>query len=380
MELTLTAMPNTSPNSNVVRRLVETAPCPLAPPTARFARLLFDARLPVWLRRKAGVTHWRVGLADVSRFREAGWIELRQGFANASAAIDLACHPALAAVATASKLSGSGVDRPEPAENALRHAVAAVLLEPFTERCAELGLDDLHVAAVRHGALPRQFGGAFAVSLSTDEHRLDCVLAPPDAAYLEAIEAGIRAQRLPLTPAVGALRVPGRLCIGAKTMRITTLRSLRCDDVVLRALDESLPDWRSAPEHTTELYALWGTPGAPGIRARVRVGIDTMTLTGEPEMTYADTEDQEFGDNPGAFDVGGLSLPVKFEIDTVAIPVSQLTALRPGYVVELTVPLAESRIRISAHGQTIGFGELVTVGEHLGVRILDMEHGDDTVQ
>jgi len=97
-------------------------------------------------------------------------------------------------------------------------------------------------------------------------------------------------------------------------------------------------------------------------------------------MTYADTEDQEFGDNPGAFDVGGLSLPVKFEIDTVAIPVSQLTALRPGYVVELTVPLAESRIRISAHGQTIGFGELVTVGEHLGVRILDMEHGDDTVQ
>ena len=98
-------------------------------------------------------------------------------------------------------------------------------------------------------------------------------------------------------------------------------------------------------------------------------------------MTEAEMDTpSEQPEDLAAFDVSGLGLPIRFEVDTVAMPVSQLTALRPGYVVELAVPLADARIRLSAHGQTIGFGELVTVGEHLGVRILEMTHGDDSVQ
>lgn len=81
-----------------------------------------------------------------------------------------------------------------------------------------------------------------------------------------------------------------------------------------------------------------------------------------------------------AIDLGELDLPVQFEVDTIALPLSQLCALRPGYVLELQTPVAEAQLKLVAHGQTIGFGELVTVGEHLGVRILRMAHGDGPIQ
>ena len=79
-------------------------------------------------------------------------------------------------------------------------------------------------------------------------------------------------------------------------------------------------------------------------------------------------------------DIGELDLPVQFEVDTVALPLSQLYALRPGYVLELPTPVAEAQLKLVTHGQTIGYGELVTVGDHLGIRILRMAHGDGPVQ
>jgi type III secretion protein Q len=49
-------------------------------------------------------------------------------------------------------------------------------------------------------------------------------------------------------------------------------------------------------------------------------------------------------------------------------------------VLELQTPVAAAQLKLVTHGQTIGIGELVTVGEHLGVRILKMAHGDDSIQ
>ena len=379
MEPADTAMSTFSRKPGNIKRLADSAPPALTRGAARFARLLADARLPAWLHRH-GITHWHVGAAEATRFHETGWIELRHGFGHAAAAIDLSRHPALAAVASDGTHAGSG--RQASADDALRHAVAAALLEPLTERCAELGLGDIRVAAVHRGTPPRDRSPGFAISLRAQEHALECVVPPPDEACLDALEACIDTQRLPLTPALGKLRVPGRLALGFKTMRVKTLRTLRTGDVVLRALDTRLTGALAAGHPDTEIDALWGTPGAPGIRVPVRVGVDnTMILTGEPTMTAPDT-DVQFGhpEDQAALDVSGLSLPIRFEIDTVAMPVSQLTALRPGYVVELAVPLADSRIRMSAHGQTVGFGELVTVGDHLGVRILEMTHSHDPVQ
>lgn len=68
--------------------------------------------------------------------------------------------------------------------------------------------------------------------------------------------------------------------------------------------------------------------------------------------------------------IGELDLPVKIEIDTVSLPVAQLSALRAGYVLELPVPVRDAQVKLVSYGQVIAYGELVAVGEHIGVRII----------
>jgi type III secretion protein Q len=41
-------------------------------------------------------------------------------------------------------------------------------------------------------------------------------------------------------------------------------------------------------------------------------------------------------------------------------------------VIELDVGLLDASVRLVCHGQTLGVGQLVAVGEQLGVRIVQM--------
>ena len=47
-----------------------------------------------------------------------------------------------------------------------------------------------------------------------------------------------------------------------------------------------------------------------------------------------------------------------------------LAALQPGYVFPLAGPLEGANVTIRANGQAVGQGEVVAVGDTLGVRLL----------
>jgi type III secretion protein Q len=183
--------------------------------------------------------------------------------------------------------------------------------------------------------------------------------------------------------------VPGRLILGARRLPVQTLHALAPGDVLLRSLSSCLSslvgDAAREAKATATAIAAWGTPGL--VRMQVPVTIDGLkllvmkepTMTDELDPTHlGETLPNDQLDDP--IDIGDLDLPVQFEVDTVALPLSQLCALRPGYVLELQTPVADAQLKLVAHGQTIGFGELVTVGDHLGVRILRMAHGDGPIQ
>jgi len=110
---------------------------------------------------------------------------------------------------------------------------------------------------------------------------------------------------------------------------------------------------------------------------------EAAIATGTEAPTMSETE-EEAEEEAAPFtptsppDIGELDLPVQFEIDTLALPLSQVAALRRGYVIELDTPVTDARIKLVAHGQTIGHGELVSVGEHLGIRITGMAYASDT--
>ena len=78
---------------------------------------------------------------------------------------------------------------------------------------------------------------------------------------------------------------------------------------------------------------------------------------------------------PPAEGLEHLQVPVSFEIDSARIALGELASLGEGAVIELDVPLPEATVRLVCHGQTLGLGQLVAIGDQLGVRIVRMGLG-----
>ncbi|QCP52296.1 YscQ/HrcQ family type III secretion apparatus protein [Trinickia violacea] len=354
-------------------------------------------------------------------------------------ALDLDAYPSLAIAAwperNAPAASAGNGYVPQPAASmtsadiALRNAVAGVLLEPLLEHLARFGFKDPRVVSVQRRRLAlaepqRDLQRAkhaepsvapfVALSFTHRARRhaftllaeppcydaLDALLRAGPAAAAAAAAAATRSAWQAWQP---ALLVPGRLIVGTKAIAVDTLAALEPGDVLLRGVFSSfdatlLSSAGAASEARPHAVAAWGTPGLTRLYAAVEIDGHSLVIVKEPNMSEeldpvsADTglATDQSGDPGGASDgaagdgypihVGELELPVQFEIDTVALPLAQLSALGPGYVVELPVPVAEAQLKLVAHGQTIGYGELVTVGEHLGIRIIRMAHRHGPVQ
>ncbi len=67
--------------------------------------------------------------------------------------------------------------------------------------------------------------------------------------------------------------------------------------------------------------------------------------------------------------VDDLEVTIAFNLGERHIKLGELQALRPGYVFALSSTLNRTTIRIAVNGTTIGAGQLVAVGERLGVRV-----------
>ncbi|MDX5360210.1 MAG: type III secretion system cytoplasmic ring protein SctQ [Alphaproteobacteria bacterium] len=89
----------------------------------------------------------------------------------------------------------------------------------------------------------------------------------------------------------------------------------------------------------------------------------TMTTHDGPPATEPVTG----GETAGSLD--DLPVTLIFELSRKEIAVSELSALGPGYVVDLGVPITEP-VTILGGGRRIGKGELVRVGQNVGIRIL----------
>jgi type III secretion protein Q len=68
-----------------------------------------------------------------------------------------------------------------------------------------------------------------------------------------------------------------------------------------------------------------------------------------------------------------IPISLDFDLGNVALPLGELATLKPGYVFELPGTLERLRVAIRANGTRIGHGELVAVGDVLGVQLLSLE-------
>ncbi len=64
-----------------------------------------------------------------------------------------------------------------------------------------------------------------------------------------------------------------------------------------------------------------------------------------------------------------LEVPVHLELAVMGMPLAELAALQPQHVLTLPVKIRDVTVRLVCHGQTLGHGQLVAVGEQLGLQI-----------
>jgi type III secretion protein Q len=253
---------------------------------------------------------------------------------------------------------------PEAADDPLMAIAAMAWCDAGRDGARALGLDTLRPVGLfrvgdRAGRMPRDgwsevrdgAGALFGFRIVKLPSRIDLAIA----ARLAAFGGDGRRRR--------SLALRGALTLARRDVERRVFASLRPGDVLL--LDPSDGLLPAAP-----CRLRWGLSGRPCWSAAVLVDDTRITIDGEIRMNDFQETASPGADGPPSLDA--LALPVRFEVDTVAITLGEIESMAPGQVIALATPLAGSQLRIVACGQAVGSAELVVVGDRLGARILHM--------
>lgn len=308
----------------------------LSAAAAAAARLAFDARFERWLRTTIG---------------EPGLQVLAGGHASPLALsvrseADPHCCALLALSAASWPALQAAADLPD---EHTANAVLSVLLKPLLDKIAP-AQGPMSVARLTG---PRSAAVATFATPAGEVALLGC--APGLARHIQSQLPPCSAQEL--APLAG-LKLRGSVRVLERRWPLPVLTDLSAGDLVLSdAPAGQALRWRVGIGRTLQAAA------ELDLQRQVLHMTETPTPAAEPE-----TQTEEAP--PAAW--SGLQLPVSFELDTARVSLAELAAMRAGCSIALDQPLLAATVRLVCHGQTLGEGQLVAIGDHLGVRITRM--------
>lgn len=318
----------------------------MLPSAARATRVGFDRRFQRWLVQAAGLEGARVEPGRAPTELLSLGISCAQG--HADVALDPAQWPALQ---MAVGLTDANLSRD----------VTEALLSPLLRRLAAL-LPGARIGAVRRYradsvstcSLPSVSLPHGAVSLVRVDSKLaahiDGVLGDTVAAHLSSL---------------AAMRVPTRLMLFERSIRRQRLQSLAVGDVVLCGAGCRMgARWRA-----TLKFGLGLTMQA---HADLDLNLSRAHLAAPPRAVNERSGQPDMDLDRAPAGLENMQVPVAFEIDSALVSLRELASLGEGSVIELDVALLEAPVRLVCHGQTLGMGQLVAIGDQLGVRVLRM--------
>ncbi|MDR6859025.1 type III secretion system cytoplasmic ring protein SctQ [Variovorax guangxiensis] len=193
-----------------------------------------------------------------------------------------------------------------------------------------------------------------------------------DGATLDALVPA-DAERHAVRPgaAFDALRLPVHFMIGSTPIQLREINSIRPGDIV------GIEQWSSSGAAIVVTAALGGPAGrqltafAEGSRITVQQTKDSAMKPDTPAPTAADASINLPIDRLDA-----LEVTLRFEVGELSLSLGELKSIRAGHVFELGQPLNRSPVRILAHGNVLGKGYLVAVGDRLGVRVSEFAPGE----
>nr|WP_254213214.1 type III secretion system cytoplasmic ring protein SctQ [Burkholderia multivorans] len=317
------------------------------------------AAVPIALGNEAYAVRWRV---DAEPAADAHAYRFVVGPATGTLWLDPlaetewlgdAADPAVPAVIRAALLADLGAPLAATLQAATRQRVE--LLPPAEPAPAwhaspaalrfELGRAD---GAWRcHGALLFDAPDALAVFFAS------APAAPPDAAALYA-----------------NLPVPLVFELGRTALTAAELADVVAGDII------AIEHWRA---HEQDLLCVAYVRAAPAWEITGRPAGNRLTVQRIREMPLepprtdsasAAAPDAPPADAPRSLD--GLAVDLRFELPPTSMPLGELGTLQPGAVIELSHGINQSVIHLVANGMPIGTGQLIAVGQKLGVRVVTL--------
>jgi len=205
----------------------------------------------------------------------------------------------------------------------------------------------------------RDAGGAVALRgfASLDDPAAWDTLVPPFA----------RRRADTATRRFDTLRLPLHFELGSTTLALKELAGIRAGDVI------GIERWAA---FGSALQVTAHAGGHTGLRI---VGMAdgshiTVTALGDPLMNRDDpaAADPSLAADPGGLPLSrldALEVVLRFEVGELSLTLGDLKSLSPGHVFDLGQTLNRCDVRILAHGNLLGRGYLVAVGDRLGVRV-----------
>jgi type III secretion protein Q len=332
----------------------------VTPTHVQLSHLLCDARVPALLQRSGHQLQAQNATVEPPSPLHRVQLQCDAG------ALELVVH---GATPTLSMAAAPALD------TRLRALAAEAVLAPLVEQLQQWGLTGAQALLIQNVAIDQELTPEpqwRAVRNHKGQILTTFAVTQWSAGVFEALMQRLHACPTPqnIINAHTRLTLPGTVVLGTRAVSIDVLRELELGDVLLTT-------WEARPSSGRSAQIYWGAQCRQRLVADCKVYESSLSIEGEPRMTDESESSQQDSTDPTLETLGELDIPVRFEIETVAIPLANLQALATGYIIELSAPVEGAAIRLMAFGQTIGHAELVAVGDKLGARITKMTAQDD---
>ncbi len=255
------------------------------------------------------------------------------------------------------------------AQSELKALALDLLLEQLQDCLSATGVGDWHVMSFDE--LPEQHplpGDWFKVQAGNVVLARLCVVHV-DERLLQRLES-MESSAVPHHGLRALLSVRLCVCAAQRVLKVGILRSLQRGDVLLMPGQDTKPDERNVQLRLS-------MHGDKVLVAQARWVDDTRSLMLESEWTMMTKEHATVGDEEAVAALDDMEITVRLELEGISVPLAQLEAMTPGYVIELGTPVDATRLRMVANGVLIGFAEMVSVGGRMGVRINQLNDANE---
>jgi type III secretion protein Q len=167
------------------------------------------------------------------------------------------------------------------------------------------------------------------------------------------------------------LRVPLSFSLGSTPLRLRDISGISRGDII------GIEAWGSSGSAIVVTATVGGPHGrhlwglADGSRITLQHAPERLKDTAMNRDTPPSSlpEDLHATANLPIDRLAALEVTLRFEVGDLSVSLGELKGLRAGHVFDLGQPLNRGTVRILAHGNVLGKGFLVAVGERLGVRV-----------